>query len=70
VHLSVCHRPLAGGTGLGMTDTVWLLSLLPPLAAFLALITAWLFHRKTMGSDEGTERMREVAALVREGAGA
>lgn len=48
-----------------MMDTVfWLI----PLASILALVFAWLFFKNMMKSSEGTDRMKEIAQHVREGA--
>ncbi|MFA7566764.1 MAG: sodium-translocating pyrophosphatase [Alkalispirochaeta sp.] len=43
---------------------------LAPAAALLALLAAFYFYRETMSKSEGTERMKEIAAAVREGASA
>jgi K(+)-stimulated pyrophosphate-energized sodium pump len=42
----------------------WLL----PLAAVLALFFGWIFFRNMMKNSEGTDRMKEIAQYVREGA--
>ena len=42
----------------------WLL----PLAALVALVFAWIFFKGMMKKSEGTDRMKEIAAYVREGA--
>lgn len=42
----------------------WLL----PLAAVLALVFAWFFFKKMMTNSEGTDRMKEIAQYVRDGA--
>jgi len=39
-----------------------------PIGALLALLFAWVFYRKMMGSDEGDEDMRRISSYVREGA--
>ena len=39
-----------------------------PIASVVALGMAWLFFRSMMKEDEGTERMKEIAAHVRKGA--
>lgn len=39
-----------------------------PIASIVALGTAWFFFRQMMGEDEGTVRMKEIAAHVRKGA--
>jgi K(+)-stimulated pyrophosphate-energized sodium pump len=39
-----------------------------PLASLAALLTAACFHRAMLKADPGTERMREIAGFVREGA--
>ncbi|MFH0756623.1 MAG: sodium-translocating pyrophosphatase [Bacteroidota bacterium] len=42
----------------------WLL----PLAAVVALVFAWFFFKNMMKNSEGTDRMKEIAQYVREGA--
>ena len=42
----------------------WLL----PLAAVVALIFGWFFFKNMMKNSEGTDRMKEIAQYVREGA--
>lgn len=42
----------------------WLL----PLAALLALFFGWIFFRSMMKNSEGTDRMKEIAQYVRDGA--
>ena len=39
-----------------------------PIASVVALGMAWFFFRSMMKEDEGTERMKEIAAYVRKGA--
>ena len=39
-----------------------------PVASLCALGMAWAFFRQMMKEDEGTPRMREIAAHVRSGA--
>ncbi len=39
-----------------------------PVSALLALLFAWIFYRNMKAQEEGTERMKEIAAYVREGA--
>ena len=39
-----------------------------PIASVVALGMAWFFFRSMMREDEGTERMKEIAAHVRKGA--
>ena len=39
-----------------------------PAAGLLALLMAWYFYRQMLRRDEGTERMREIAGYVRDGA--
>ncbi|MFF5450428.1 sodium-translocating pyrophosphatase [Streptomyces sp. NPDC012950] len=38
--------------------------------ALAALVVAWIFARRVLAAGEGTERMREIAAAVQEGANA
>ncbi len=42
----------------------WLL----PLAAVISLVFGWFFFRSMMKNSEGTDRMKEIAQYVREGA--
>jgi K(+)-stimulated pyrophosphate-energized sodium pump len=39
-----------------------------PIAAALALVFAWVFFKIMMKNSEGTDRMKEIAQYVREGA--
>jgi len=39
-----------------------------PLAAVVALVFAWYFFKNMMKNSEGTDRMKEIAQYVREGA--
>ncbi len=39
-----------------------------PFAAILALLMAAVFYQKMVAADEGTDRMKEIAGYVREGA--
>ena len=39
-----------------------------PVSALLALIFAFIFYKQMMAADEGTDKMREIAQHVREGA--
>ncbi len=39
-----------------------------PVSALLALFFAWIFYRNMITKDEGTDRMKEIAEYVREGA--
>lgn len=41
---------------------------LVPISSVLALLFAWLFFRGMMRAEEGTPRMKEIAAFVRQGA--
>ncbi len=55
-------QPLTSQYGL-----IWLLAF---AGAVAALVQAWLFFKKMMEEDEGTEKMRNIAEYVREGANA
>lgn len=48
-----------------LAETLWFIA---PVAAVLALIFAVYFYKKMMESSEGTDRMKEIAQHVREGA--
>jgi K(+)-stimulated pyrophosphate-energized sodium pump len=39
-----------------------------PVSALLALLFAWIFYRDMKAQEEGTDRMKEIAEYVREGA--
>lgn len=39
-----------------------------PVSALLALLFAWIFYRSMKAQEEGTDRMKEIATYVREGA--
>ena len=39
-----------------------------PVSALMALLFAWIFYRNMKAQEEGTDRMKEIAAYVREGA--
>jgi K(+)-stimulated pyrophosphate-energized sodium pump len=39
-----------------------------PVAALFALLFAWIFYKSMKLQDEGTDKMKEIAAYVREGA--
>jgi K(+)-stimulated pyrophosphate-energized sodium pump len=39
-----------------------------PVSALLALLFAWIFYRNMKAQEEGTDRMKEIAEYVREGA--
>lgn len=39
-----------------------------PISSILALLFAWIFYQKMIASSEGSDRMKEIAGYVREGA--
>lgn len=47
-----------------MTTFFWVI----PLSAAIALVFAWFFFKSMMKNSEGTDRMKEIAQHVREGA--
>ncbi len=47
-----------------ITQLFWMI----PTASVIALVFAWLFFKTMMKSSEGTDRMKEIAQYVREGA--
>ena len=49
---------------MNITPIFWLV----PIASIIALGMAWFFFKQMMREDEGTPRMREIAAHVRKGA--
>ncbi len=42
--------------------------LIVPIASIMALVFAWFFFKSMMKNSEGTDRMKEIAQYVREGA--
>ena len=42
--------------------------LIVPIASIIALVFAWFFFKSLMKNSEGTDRMKEIAQYVREGA--
>ena len=42
--------------------------LIVPIASILALVFAWIFFKSMMKNSEGTDRMKEIAQYVRDGA--
>ncbi len=47
-----------------MTQLFWII----PVASIVALVFAWLFFKSMMKSSEGTDKMKEIAQHVRDGA--
>jgi K(+)-stimulated pyrophosphate-energized sodium pump len=47
-----------------MVNIFWIV----PIAALLALFFAWTFYRSMIVKEEGTDKMKEIAMYVREGA--
>src|SRR4030043_2158511 len=39
-----------------------------PVAALCSLLFAWIFYRSMKAQEEGTDKMKEIATYVREGA--
>ena len=39
-----------------------------PISALMALLFAWIFYKGMKAQEEGTDRMKEIAEYVREGA--
>ena len=39
-----------------------------PISALIALVFAWIFYKGMIKEEEGTDKMKEIAAYVREGA--
>lgn len=39
-----------------------------PVSALMALLFAWIFYRSMKMQEEGTDKMKEIAEYVREGA--
>ena len=46
-------------------EKLWFIS---PLGAVVALLFSFVFYRKVVAADEGTDRMKEIAGHVRQGA--
>jgi K(+)-stimulated pyrophosphate-energized sodium pump len=51
---------------LGSTEWLWLI--ISATTAVLALIVGWLLSRGVLRTDQGTPKMREIAAAIQEGA--
>ncbi|HPO90655.1 MAG TPA: sodium-translocating pyrophosphatase [Victivallales bacterium] len=49
-------------------DTMPIYWWIAPISSILALIFAWIFYQKMISAPEGTEKMKEIAGYVREGA--
>ncbi|MGB2987505.1 MAG: sodium/proton-translocating pyrophosphatase, partial [Phycisphaerae bacterium] len=47
---------------------VWVIWLIAPISAAVALVFAWRFHHEMLGADEGDEDMIRISGYVREGA--
>jgi len=48
-----------------MPPAVWWIA---PVGSVVALLFAWVFYAQVKRANEGDERMKEIAAYVREGA--
>jgi len=59
-----------GSKGEGETWYWWIVWISAPAGSAVGLYFAYHFYREMMACDEGTERMREIAAAVRQGANA
>ncbi|MGR8978591.1 MAG: sodium-translocating pyrophosphatase [Gammaproteobacteria bacterium] len=46
------------------TSSFWIV----PISALFALLFAWIFYKRMMALAEGTDKMKEIASYVREGA--
>ena len=55
----------AEATSSKMVEVVWWIA---PIASVLSLVFAAYFYKKMMAADEGTDKMKEIAHHVREGA--
>ena len=55
-------------TSAGASAEIPLVWWIAPAASVLALLAAWFFYKKMMEESEGTDKMKEIAAAVREGA--
>ena len=51
--------------GTSSTPLYWWIA---PIGAVIGLIFAYVFYRQMMASEDGNEKMREIAGYVREGA--
>ena len=52
-------------SGFTLTPAIWWIA---PVGSIVALIFAVIYYSKLMACDEGTDRMKEIAGYVREGA--
>ena len=55
-------------SGVGSSDRIKDLFLIAPFGAVLALIFSYVFFKKMVAADGGTDRMKEIAGHVRAGA--
>ncbi len=62
---TVCATASSCPFASGQLPGIWLVA---PLASILALIVARVFYKKMIAANEGSEKMREIAGYVREGA--
>jgi len=51
-----------------ISDAIPLIWWITPIAALVALLFAYIFHKQMMTSPPGTDKMQEIAGYVREGA--
>jgi K(+)-stimulated pyrophosphate-energized sodium pump len=60
--------PVAEATRLAAETAIPNIWWMAPISALLALVAAWFIFKRMIAAPEGNERMREIAAAVREGA--
>jgi K(+)-stimulated pyrophosphate-energized sodium pump len=68
VNLVAASEKLTTDTDTVPMDQILTLTFLIPVAGLLALLSAFIFFKKMMKADPGTEIMREIAQHVRDGA--
>lgn len=77
--LALSNRPRAAALALGLLTptaalgadvsvTIPLVWYLVPLCSLIGLVAAFLFYRQMVAAETGTDRMREIAGYVRDGA--
>lgn len=65
--LTAAVEPLKWGLAWDKLPKIWVLA---PIAAITSIVFAIIFYRQMKSESEGTERMKEIAQYVREGASA
>lgn len=68
VFAAECPAAAADSSCSAAGGTIPLIWWIAPIAALVALLFAYIFHKQMLTAPEGTDRMKEIAGYVREGA--